>query len=155
MANVEKAEFSAGAAFRVFGTGLDSEGITREPDLSPDHQHKRGELDPGKRPYAHDMWSLKSPLPPDDDLEVHLKMVNGATLESKELHNLIEKEIQGGHLLLEDLLSLAIKCHAFQQCARGIHRTEPHVRQADFLATRQIQTDRRWFTIEASICCIF
>jgi hypothetical protein len=73
MANVEKAEFSAGAAFRVFGTGLDFGGITRELDLSSDHRHKRGELDPGKRPYAHDMWSRKSPLPSDDDLEVHLR----------------------------------------------------------------------------------
>jgi len=69
---IESKQFAAGAAFRVYGTGLDLDGITRELGFSPDHQHKRGELDPGKRPYAKDMWSLGSPLGKDQELELHL-----------------------------------------------------------------------------------
>jgi hypothetical protein len=68
----ESKQFAAGAAFRIYGTGLDFDRITRELNLSPDHQHKKGDLDPGKRPYPHDMWSLSSPLANDDDLDVHL-----------------------------------------------------------------------------------
>ena len=65
-------EFTAGAALRIYGTGLDLDGITRELGISPDHQHRRGENDPRKRPYSHDMWSLASPAGEDQDLEVHL-----------------------------------------------------------------------------------
>jgi hypothetical protein len=68
----ERPEFGAGAAFRIYGIGLDLDAITRELGQSPDHQHRRGELDPGKKPYAHDMWSLGSPLARERELEVHL-----------------------------------------------------------------------------------
>ena len=71
-AQAESTQFSAGAAFRIYGIGLDIDGITRELGFSPDHQHKRGDLDPGKRPYAQDMWSLGSPLGKDQELELHL-----------------------------------------------------------------------------------
>lgn len=69
---IESKQFAAGAAFRVCGTGLDFDGITRELGFGPDHQHKRGDLDPGKRPYTQDMWSLGSPLDKDQELELHL-----------------------------------------------------------------------------------
>jgi hypothetical protein len=65
-------KFSAGAAFRVFGIGLDLDAVTRELGFDPDHQHKRGNLDPGKKPFPHDMWSLKSPLDQTQELELHL-----------------------------------------------------------------------------------
>jgi hypothetical protein len=71
-AHAKEIEFSAGAAFRIYGIGLDLESVTRELGIKPDHQHTHGELDPGKRPYAHDMWSLNSPLGKDRELELHV-----------------------------------------------------------------------------------
>lgn len=65
-------QFTAGAAFRVYGTGLDFDGITGELGFSQDLQHKCGDLDAGKRPYAQDMWSLASPLGEGQELELHL-----------------------------------------------------------------------------------
>jgi len=70
--DVQRVEFSAGAAFRIYGIGLDLDRTTRELGLRPDHQHKKGEPDPGKRAYSHDMWSLSSPLGKNQELELHL-----------------------------------------------------------------------------------
>jgi hypothetical protein len=83
-AHVERIEFSAGAAFRVYGIGLDFDGITRELGLTPDHRHRHGEFDPGKRPYAHDMWSLGSPLGKDRELELHLAWLAERLLNRKD-----------------------------------------------------------------------
>lgn len=80
---IESKQFAAGAAFRVYGTGLDIDGITRELGLSPDHRHKKGEPDPGKRPYPHDMWSLSSPLAKDRDLDLHLTWLGERLLDRK------------------------------------------------------------------------
>lgn len=70
--HAERAEFSAGASFRIYGIGLDFDGITRELGVNPDHRHRQGDLDPGKRPYPDDMWSLSSPVGDDQELELHL-----------------------------------------------------------------------------------
>jgi hypothetical protein len=70
--NDEPQNFTAGAALRIFGAGLDIDDITREFGYTPDHRHKAGDPDPGKRPYPHDIWSLASPLGEDRDLEAHL-----------------------------------------------------------------------------------
>jgi uncharacterized protein DUF4279 len=64
--------FTAGAAFRIYGIGLDIDSVTRELGVSPDHKHRQGELDRGGKPYTHDMWSLASPLRRSRDLQVHL-----------------------------------------------------------------------------------
>ena len=79
----KRRQFAAGAAFRVYGTGLDTDGITKELGVSPDHQHRKGDLDPGKRPYPHDMWSLNSPLAKDRELELHLAWLADRLLDRK------------------------------------------------------------------------
>jgi len=68
----EQKAFAAGASFRVCGFNLDIEGITREIGHNPSHTHKQGQLNQIKEPYKADMWSLKSPLSPDESLDVHL-----------------------------------------------------------------------------------
>jgi hypothetical protein len=68
----ETKEFTAGSAFRIYGIGLDIDGITRELGVRPDHQHKKGETDVARRPYTHDMWLLSSPLGNSQELELHL-----------------------------------------------------------------------------------
>ncbi len=80
---IETKQFAAGAAFRVYGTGLDIDGITRELGLSPNHRHRKGEPDPGKRPYPHDMWALSSPLGKDRDLDLHLTWLGERLLDRK------------------------------------------------------------------------
>lgn len=90
-AQPEKVGFSAGAAFRVYGVGLDFDAITRELGISPDHQHNRGELDPGKRPYAHDMWSLKSPLGTNVSLENHLSWLAKILLPHRQFLSLLRQ----------------------------------------------------------------
>jgi hypothetical protein len=80
---IESKQFTAGAAFRVYGTGLDLDRITRELGLNPDHRHRKGEPDPGKRPYPHDMWSLSSPLAKDRDLDLHLTWLGERLLDRK------------------------------------------------------------------------
>lgn len=80
----ENKQFAAGAAFRVYGTGLDIDRITRELGLSPDHRHKKGDPDPGKRLYPHDMWSLSSPLAKDCDLDLHVTWLGERLLDRKD-----------------------------------------------------------------------
>lgn len=80
---IESKQFAAGAAFRVYGTGLDIERITRELGLNPDHRHRMGEPDQGKNPYPHDMWSLSSPLGKDLDLDFHLTWLGERLLDRK------------------------------------------------------------------------
>ncbi len=81
---IKNKQFAAGAAFRVFGTGLDIDRITRELGLSPDHRHRKGEADPAKRPYPHDMWSLSSPLASDSDLDVHIAWLRERLLDRRD-----------------------------------------------------------------------
>lgn len=80
---IESKQFAAGAAFRVYGTGLDLDRVTREIGLSPDHRHRKGDPDLGKRPYPHDMWSLSSPLAKDRDLDLHLTWLGERLLDRK------------------------------------------------------------------------
>jgi hypothetical protein len=65
-------KFTAGADFRIYGTGVDFAAISLELGISPSHLHRKGEHDPGNRLYRYDMWSLASPLGDDKDLGVHL-----------------------------------------------------------------------------------
>jgi hypothetical protein len=81
--HTEREQFAAGAAFRVYGTGLDIDNITHELGITPDHRHREGELDPGRRPYPHDMWSLSSPLAKDRDLDLHLVWLGERLLNRK------------------------------------------------------------------------
>lgn len=80
----ERKQFAAGAAFRVYGTGLDVDRITRELGISPDHRHRKGEPDPGKKSYPHDMWLLNSPLAKDLDLDLHLTWLGERLLGRKD-----------------------------------------------------------------------
>lgn len=72
MTSTKAAKFTAGAAFRIFGPELDLDAVTQELGIDPDHQHKSGDVDPGKKPFSQDMWSLKSPLAQSQELEFHL-----------------------------------------------------------------------------------
>src|SRR5262252_6702699 len=72
IANTKETRFSTGAAFRIYGVGLDLDDITRQLGAKPDHRHTKGDLDPGGKPYAHDMWSLRSAIAKDEELEGHL-----------------------------------------------------------------------------------
>jgi|SRR5437667_10416052 len=92
--DVEKMEFSAGAAFRIYGIGLDIDRTTRELGLSPDHRHKEGEPDPGKRPYPHDMWSLSSPLGKNQELELHLMWLAERILNCRDYILSLEKKFK-------------------------------------------------------------
>jgi hypothetical protein len=82
--NTKETRFSTGAAFRIYGVGLDLDDITRQLGASPDHRHTKGDLDPGGKPYAHDMWSLGSPLAKDEELEVHLLWLAEKLLSSRD-----------------------------------------------------------------------
>lgn len=75
--------FSAGAAFRIYGTKVDLGGLTRELGLKPDHAHRQGDLDPRGRPYHADMWSLASPLEKGKELEAHLRWLAERLLPHK------------------------------------------------------------------------
>jgi hypothetical protein len=83
-AEAEKPEIDTGAAFRIFGSGLNLKQLSEDLGLNPDHQHRQGELDPGKKPYAHDMWSLMSPLGRNQELELHLMWLANRLLDKKD-----------------------------------------------------------------------
>jgi hypothetical protein len=90
----EQQTFSAGASFRIYGVGLDIDGITRELGLSPDHKHRQGEPDPGKRPYPHDMWLLRSPQGKGQDLELHLSWLAERLLPRRECIFSLQKKFK-------------------------------------------------------------
>lgn len=65
--------FAFSASLRIFGEGLDLDGITRTLGLEPTHQHRKGEC-PGKRrqPWAHDMWIYEVQVGESCPLEEHI-----------------------------------------------------------------------------------
>lgn len=118
----EQQTLSAGASFRIYGVGLDIDGITSELGLSPDHKHRQGEPDPGKRPYPHDMWSLRSPQGKGQDLELHLSWLAERLLPRRECIFILTEEIQGRHILLEKLLYGAGESRAIERGPQNFHR---------------------------------
>jgi hypothetical protein len=95
--------FLAGASLRIFGAGLDIDGITRKFGYTPDHKHRAGDLGPGKSPYPHDMWSLASPLGEDRDLEAHLAWLAEKFLRYSEYIRSLRETFYSRYLLLETL----------------------------------------------------
>jgi hypothetical protein len=80
----EQRRFSAGASFRIAGTDMDFESITREMGQEPTHFHRQGELGELKEPYPTDVWLLSSPLGPAESLDAHLSWLASVLLPRKE-----------------------------------------------------------------------
>jgi Domain of unknown function (DUF4279) len=84
--------FSAGAALRVSGFGLDMEDITQQLGHVSSHTHQKGELNQLKEPYGTDMWLLDSPIGKDQPLESHLNWLAGVLLPHKQYISQLRKE---------------------------------------------------------------
>jgi hypothetical protein len=76
MSNIdaERPKESFRVSFVIQGSGLDFEAIARGINIAPSHIHRIGDISKAKHTYHHDMWSITSPLKPQDKpLNAHLK----------------------------------------------------------------------------------
>jgi hypothetical protein len=66
--------FCYSASLRIFGEIGDPSEITRRLGVEPTDCHRRGDRrSPRARPYQHDMWLYKAPIPEDRPLTEHLE----------------------------------------------------------------------------------
>ena len=69
----EETFFRYSASLRIFGNIPSIDELTRRLGVSPTHAHRRGEeRGPHSRPYEHDMWAYKAPVPSTEPLHVHI-----------------------------------------------------------------------------------
>src|SRR5579863_9900966 len=61
------------ACLRIFGFGLDFEGISQVLGIQPSQKHRAGELGALKKPQVSDLWLLDTPLSDTDALDAHLR----------------------------------------------------------------------------------
>ena len=66
--------FKYRATLRIFGQTRDLDEITRIIGLPPTHSHRCGDRKSHRsKPFEHDMWSYKSPVPEERPLDVHIQ----------------------------------------------------------------------------------
>jgi hypothetical protein len=70
------------ASFRVLGTNLNLDEVTRALGTNPTRVHSPGDVDILGKPFPHFMWLLESPLRTNQDLAAHLDWL-GATLSPR------------------------------------------------------------------------
>ena len=61
------------ASFRISGTSLDLDAITRSLGIKPSRIHSPGDLDILGNPFRDFMWTLESPPERKEDLARHLE----------------------------------------------------------------------------------
>jgi hypothetical protein len=84
--------FRYSASLRIFGAIPDLDDITRNLGIHPTHIHLRGERrSPLARPYEHDMWSYRAPVPRTEPLHVHIDTL-WAALRDRRLYLLDLKQ---------------------------------------------------------------
>lgn len=72
----EEIHFAYSATLRIFGDGLDLDGITSAMGIQPTHTHHKGEKAGTRSPgYKHDMWSYEAKLQETEPLENHIAAV--------------------------------------------------------------------------------
>lgn len=65
--------FCFSASIRVFGDGVDIDGLTHQLRLEPTHQHRKGERRSAVAlPWENDMWCYRAPVGEAEPLEDHI-----------------------------------------------------------------------------------
>lgn len=68
--------FAYSATLRIHGADLPLEDVTRALGVSPSHQHRAGEKTrPAARPFKDDAWHYTAPLPEEEELTEHLRLL--------------------------------------------------------------------------------